>query len=156
MATEQYQDYFSPKDVRYTYIFPDKRSSITFRKLTEGDRAFLQNSKSKIEYKRTSDTMLIDSSSFGMTKIETIQRAAIEWDIQRVNAKSEMERVPFEANNLELLLKGLDPTIVDAMYEKVTENNPWITQVKQDKEELKKQIALLNQQLVEAETAEKK
>ena len=117
-------DYFNPKDVRYTYTMPDGVSTITFRKLTDGDRIILQGFSSEVYITRGGDSRVkIDT---GKMRSEALSRAMVAWTLKSMNTEGEAVDVPFTKDNREKLLSALDPQIVDDMYAKVVEHNSWL------------------------------
>jgi hypothetical protein len=147
-------DYFSPKDVSYSFVFPDGISEFIFRKLTEGDRAKIQNMRSQIEVDRATQVMRMDASS-GTVKMEVIELALVEWNLQTKNTDGVMSRLPFESSRIRQLLRGLDPELIDTIYAVIEQHNKWLGKTSESVEELKKKMSLLEQEINDKESDEK-
>lgn len=149
-----YTDYFNPQDVEYTYTFPDKMSSLTFRRLKEADRAWARNQRSIVKMNQETKIMELDARN-GTFKTEIISRALVGWDIQTKKEDS-FERVPFETRNVAKLLDNLDPDVIDQIYEVVESNNAWLRDSGVSSGSLRKQAENLMKKAEEQEVEEKK
>lgn len=149
-----YVDYFNPKDVTYEYVFPDKCSKLTFRKLTEGDRAVLQDSGSALEMNKDTNTFRYEIGQ-GKKRIETIKRALMAWDIKTMNRDGELVGVPFTRENVDTLINKMEPELVDEIYGVIVDHNVWIRGSKTS-DEIREEISRLEEQLKEVEGREKK
>lgn len=144
MAKEQtYTDYFSPKEETYQYTFPDGKSSLTFRKLTYGDKVKLQSTMDKAEFNRKEDSMNINLGLSGHM-MTAIKLAVIDWDLRRSNGDDSLQPVPFNKQNVEKLLEGLDPDVVADIEDVVKANNHWLSSGNEDEVSEEEVVERLN------------
>lgn len=140
------RDYFNPADVKYRYDFPDGVSYVEFRKLTDGDRVRIEDMNSTIEMDRNTDTMRLDAKG-GTRRHVVIKIALTDWNLKEEH-KGKLRPINMTKQAIDRLLRNLDPSIVDDMYDVVVKHNKWLKATSQKtREELQGEIDKIRQEM---------
>ena len=131
--------YFGTKE-EWTVELPDGVSSITHKKLTEGDRRKLQD-RGSVNMRRGTDDMTMPLT-LGSDRYELLKLAISGW-----NLLADDKPLGFNQTTLERFLKEADPDIISLIDEDVKKKNVWL-QLEANSDDIKQEIAKLEEQLV--------
>lgn len=128
---EGYQDYYG-FDETHDFFLPDGKQYITFKPMTEGDRARYESRTSRdVRFNRRTDDAAIrmDPSE---DRHELIKASVTGWNIVRRNRHGKFEPVPFGKGSagaeLEKWLAATNPRIVNDLVDAIRKVNPWMTE----------------------------
>lgn len=117
-ATSGQIDYFG-LDEEVEHTLPDGISFVTLKVLTEGDRRAHERQTSRdMTLRDDGATMRFDP---GEVRHSLLERSIIGWNLMR-----EGNPINFTSANLSKFLKSAPPSIIDGIYEKITEINAWL------------------------------
>lgn len=118
-------DYFGV-DERDRYTFPDGKSWVELKVLTEGERAkYLKKVNRKVTMKRATGDSEFQMSP-GEERRALMEVAIVNWNLVRRDRTGEIMPVPFTSTALGDFLENANPSIIDKIEEKVREMNPWL------------------------------
>lgn len=141
---EGYVDYFGFGDEQ-VFTLPDRRQTISFKVMNEGERAKFQKKTSKdIKFNRTSGDAAIRADQ-AEERHELIMTSVTGWSLMRLGPGG-WQPVPFSTGSpssaLAKWLQIADPRIVDELELAIRRANPWM-QADMTVEEIDKEIERL-------------
>jgi hypothetical protein len=149
------EDYFG-FDEFHEFTFPDGKTWIKFKVMSEGDRAKFQRMTNKdIKITRgTGDASI--NADVAAERHELIKTSVVDWNLCKRNSQGVMEPVPFTKSagklNLEAWLSQANPKLVDDLELAIRQANPWM-QADMTVDEIDKEIVRLNELRDQVESA---
>jgi len=141
------EDYFGA-DLTERHTLPDGISFVLLKELDEGDRrAYLNKTNKDIRVERqTGDAHLRIAS--GDERYYLLEMAIVGWNLVRKNGKTGViEPLPFNEKNRKDFLTKSRPGLLDGVEKKIRDMNLWLLPSELTEENIKEQIAELEEQL---------
>lgn len=154
---EGVEDYFGFDEFGEFY-FPDGKTWMKFKVMSEGDRAKFQRITNKdIKISKNSGDASIPTD-VAAERHQLIKSSVIDWNLHTKNhTNGRLEPVPFSLSsgrlNLEVWLSRANPKLVDDLELAIRKANPWL-QSDMTVEEIDKEISRLKELRDEAEKRE--
>lgn len=128
---EGYQDYYG-FDETHDFFLPDGKQHITFRPMTEGDRARYEAQTSRdVKFNRRTDDAAIRMNP-AEDRHALIVASVTGWHLVRRNRHGKFEPVPFSKGSngaeLEKWIAATNPRIINDLVDAIRSKNPWMTE----------------------------
>lgn len=134
-----FQDYFGFEELHKWY-FPDKKQWITFKVMSEGDRAQYQKQTSRdVTLERQSGNARIKVDP-GEERQILVSQSVTGWFLYK-----EGKEYPYSDQNFKAWYVRANPKLIDSLVDAIREQNPWLVTDSMTVEAVDEEIAKLQE-----------